>query len=256
MGAPCVNDTCSIASRIDPVTRRMEHNVVVSDTGGLECVDGQGLAVKIVGDPVPAAAADLCFQQLGISLLGELWSIPERAKILTFGSSDPAPIPHNGNDSANPINAGSIVNPFSCPALALVLWRLRLGYTVDALVEGATLATQTFGIDWIPFAGQLSVDLLVDGSVQVVSYMDPSGVHPNTAAPHHKRDWREGAWAGVIGAGATWVLTAAARYQVGQGAQVQQFNMDTETAAGSAPAFAERGLKANGQVIIMPFGGE
>ncbi len=254
MGAPCVTDTCSIASSIDPVTRKMIHDVILAGTGGLKC--DNGLAIEIYGDPAPAAIVDAAFQQLGITPGGEVWSIPKHASVETFESAAPVPIPHSGADSASPVTVGSIVNPYASAALAIVTGRMRVGYSIDTLVEGATLATQTFGIDWIPFAGQLSAQISVDGSSRIVSYFDPSGVHPNAASPHHKRDWKEGTWVGVIGAGATWVLTGSAQYQTGQGGQVQRFNIDTETAAAAAPAFAERGLKINGQVIILPFGGD
>lgn len=254
MGAPCVNDTCSIKSTIDPVSRRMNHDVVLNPSGGLSCDDG--LKVEILGDPAAAAALDACFNSLGVTPAGELFAVTDRAKILTFGSADPAPIPHNGNDSANPISSGSIVNPWDCPALAIVLWRLRVGYTVvDPGTDNAALTTPN-GITWVPYAGQIDANIIVDGDPKDTSYFDIGGMHPRTATPHHKRRWESGAWAGVIGAGATWVMTAAARYQVGSGDVVQRFNIDTETAAASAPVFAERGLKANGQVVIFPMGGE
>jgi hypothetical protein len=251
MGAPCINDTCSIKSSIDPVTRRLNHDVVLNPSGGLSC--DNGLKVEILGDPAAAAALDACFQSLGVTPAGELYAVSKRAKFESFGSTDAAPIPHNGNDSASPVNESAIVNPHDCPALVLVNWRMRLGYTVtDPGTDNATLVTPN-GIPWIPFGGQLEARLLIDGDAKATAYFDPSGVHPRTASPHNKRDWREGCWAGIIGAGATWNVTAIASYAVGAGNTVQRFNIDTETVAA---AFPDRGLKANGQAIILPLGGE
>lgn len=246
MGAPCINDTCSIKSSIDPVTRRLNHDVVLNPSGGLKCEDGVG--IEVYGDPAPSAIIDAAFQQLGITPAGEVWSVPKRAKILTFGSSASVPIPHNGDNSADPIDAEAIVNPFASPALALVAWRLRVGYTVP---DANPISNNANTVDYIPFSGTLQAQLLVDNDPKVTTYLDPGGMQ--VSAPANKRDWREGVWAGVIGAGATWNMSARASWQVGAGNVVQRFNIETTAPDGGFP---ERGLRANGQVIILPLGGE
>ncbi len=229
MGAPCINDTCSISSRIDPISRRLEHSVNIAAAGGLTCVDGQGLAVEILGDPAAASAIDTAFQQLGISPAGELWSIPKRAHFEDFGSTDPVPIPHNGSLSANPIDSnGSIENPYASPAVIILLPRLRVGYTVvDPGDDDATLETG-FGINWVPYSGQLTGRVLVDGNPETAVLFDIGGVHPRASAPHHKRRWEYTAWASIIGAGATMVITADAAFQ-GDGSDTR-YNIDTATA--------------------------
>ena len=251
MAAPCINDTCSVTSSIDPVTRRLALDVILNPSGGLEC--DSGLGVHVYGDPAPAAIIDEAFQQLGITPAGEVWSIPKRARVHNFGSSDPVPIPHNGTESNNPIDSGDqVVNPYNSPALVLMVARLRVGYTVEQVGVPQCLTTGA-GIEWVPYSGQLTARFKVDNDPKTAVLYDIGGVHPRNATPHHKRRWEYSVWAGIIGAGATMVLTADAAFQ-GDGSDTR-FNIDTATAPGSAPIFAERGLMCNGQAIIMPFGG-
>lgn len=253
MGAPCINDTCSISSRIDPVSRRLEHTVNLSAAGGLKCVDGQGLAVEILGDPAAAGAIDAAFQQLGITPGGELWSIPKRAHFENFGSSNPVPIPHNGSVSTNPIDSNNAIeNPYASPAVILLLARLRVGYTVEQPGIPQCLTTGA-GIEWVPYSGQLTGRVLVDNDPKTAVLFDIGGVHPRNSTPHNKRRWEYTVWAGIIGAGATMVLTADAEFQ-GDGSDTR-YNIDTATPHGSAPVFAERGLMCNGQALVLPFGG-
>lgn len=251
MGAPCINDTCSITSKIDPVTRRLEHSVVLNAVGGLSCENG--LKAEILGDPAPTAPVDTAFQQLGMSPAGELWAIPHRARFESFGSASSVPIPANGDASASPITEAAIVNPFPSAALVVVAWRMRVGYTISE-VPGLLRDPDLAGApNWIPYSAMIRAGLTIEGSQRATAFFDLSGVHPSTSAPHHRRRWEEGVWAGVIGAGATWIVSANARYQVGAANEVQKHNVDTSAPDGNMD---DRGFSANGQAIIMPFGGQ
>ena len=246
MGAPCINDTCSITSKIDPTSRKLEHNVVLADGKGLECVNG--LAVKIFGDPPAAGLTNDAYQMLGITPGGDLYAHPKKTAFRSFGSTDAVPIPHNGTLSNNPIDSGgSVTNPYDLEATLVIIGRFRLGYTVPLLGIPQCFSTGA-GIEWVPYSGQLTMRFDVDGDSKAVELADPSGVHPRAATPHYKRDWRHFVWVSSIAAGATRVLTAAADYQ--DDGSDTRFNMITEGAFD--PAHPERGFMCNGQVLILP----
>lgn len=261
MAAPCINDTCSITTSIDSVTRRLQIDARLDPTGGLQCVDGRGLGLEIYGAPAAAAPIDTCFQQLGISTAGEVWSIPQRARLRTFSSSDPVGIPQNanqGNFSSNPIDTGaSVTNPFACSALAVITGRFLVRYTVALPSDGSIppVANRITGAGgtqdtWTPYNADIQCRLSLDGgSSSIVSvYPDTSGImlSSDVNTDELKDAWHYFAYQVVVAGGASLSLYADARHVGTSG----QRNVNTALDSGLG-----RGFRAEGILTFMPFNG-
>lgn len=261
MATPCINDTCSITSAIDAVTRKMSLNAQLDPTGGLICTDGRGLGVEIYGAPAVAAPVDTCFQQLGVSPAGELWSIPKQARIHQFSCSDSVGIPQNanqGNFSTNPIDQGNaVVNPYACAAFAIITGRFRVRYIIanpsDGLIPpiDECLADSTPDY-WVPFNADIQCRLSIDGgSSQVISaYPDTSGIMRRSDVQaggdgEQKDNWAYFALQLLVGASQAVSLSADARHVGTSG----QRNMNTAQGAN------QRGFIAEGQIVFLPFNG-
>ena len=271
MAAPCINDTCSITSLIDPVTRRLELNTRIDPTGGLVCNDGLGLAAQILGDPAAAAAIDTCFQQLGVTPAGELWSIPKRAKTqLRLG--DVVNIPQaagTADQSANSLAGESIVNPFTCEAEVLIVMQYRVGFTIsqtapagdhgNPVVTDASVSGGSGGV-MIPYGMQ--VECRTDGLSPSLSdfanaahFMDVGGLVPVALNNSNRRQFAYAATRTRLVAGGSISLDARANHRLTTANEVHWFNVSTVN-PDDAPTFAERGFTANAFAIVMPFNSE
>lgn len=261
MGAPCINDTCSISSQVDPVTRRLQMEVNLYGEGGLTCVDGEGVQLKILGDPGPVAAIDACFQQLGVDTLGNAWSIPKRAKIHTFSGSV-VNIPQGGDEgdpSSDSISSGgTLVNPYSCQAMVLVVGRYEVGYTIFDGAPGSnpliTSSAPNAG-DWIPFNADIKTRIAFNGVNKNVAYMDVGGiVKQSTLNNSNKRRWQDFAFYTTIGGSSSVTIEAFANHE-GSGEAINISTVNPADPAYGDP-FPDRGFRAYGNAIIMPFNAE
>lgn len=257
MAAPCINDTCSITTSIDSVTRRLQIDARLDPTGGLQCIDGRGLGLEIYGAPAAAAPIDVGFQQLGISTAGEVWSIPGRSRIKAF-SGGPENIPQGagesgeGSSSASPIGTVSITNPYSTQAQMIVIGRFEVNYTISLSANGHIHGNPTIdGGAMIPFNGDIRTELEIDGSSPLASaYHDIGGVVPSALNNSNKRSWKYFAVQTTIGANATRTLRAFASHEGNN----ESVNIITINPA-STPVFAQRGFMISGHAIILPFNG-
>lgn len=252
MSAPCINDTCSITSLIDPDTRRLELNARIDPTGGLQCIDGRGLGMLIFGEPEAAAPIDTCYQQLGISGSGAVWSIPKRALVHDF-SGDVVNIPQGGNEgdeSADSISTGgSLTNPYDCQAMLWVWGRFEVGYTIStAASDDYTNPTVDTG-DFIPFNAEVECRFKINGNPQATSIMDIGGIVPAALDGSHKRRWEYFAIRTSIGANDTISLTAMANHE-GNNEVVNASTVNADV------NFPSRGFRIVGEAIIMPFNNE
>ena len=260
MAAPCITDTCSISTSIDPNTRRLQIDVSLAPTGGLECVDGAGLGLSIYGDPAAAGTlVDTCYQQLGTTTAGEAYAIPKRAKVHSFSSSASVGIPQNaneGNFSANAIDTGAaIANPYACASLAIITGRFRVRYSVGLPSDASVPPTAECLADgdgeyWVPFNGDVQCRMFIDGGTSSIEslYPDCSGIMKRTyvSANELKDSWIGFARQVIVPASASLSLYADARHVGTSG----QSNINTAFAADN------RGFMCDGEITFMPFAGE
>lgn len=261
MAAPCINDTCSISSLIDPVTRRLEINAVLNNSMGIECVDGQGISARLM-PTLRAAGQDTCFQQMGFDASGQMFSIPHRARVFDF-SGGPVNIPQGqpageGNASSEAITTGlQVTNPFSCSAMMLVIGRFEVGFTISytdsaAGSHGNPTVDDGSGV-MIPFNGEVRGVFRTDGFERAVSFMPFGGIVPLALNNSHRRVWEYFAFRQTIAGGATVDLSATANHipdtSGGDGHGVNIITVNPAT----APVFSDRGFACRGEVIIMPF---
>lgn len=249
MAAPCINDTCSITSSIDPVTRRLALDVILNPSGGLFC--DNGLGINLLGDPAPAAAsAAVDFMQLLLTPGGELWSAPKGAQISTFASSVVS-IPSDGQESggANGVSAGTVTNPFNASAMVMVLGRFQIGWTIEGVAEAQSLSTDS-NIGWVPYAAEVTSRFKVDNINRDAAQHSISGVWLTDKQPHNGRDWRDFAWVGNIGPGDTLDFAASGALVVPTSPAGYPYNLDFS----AGPSFVDRGFQVTGQAIVLPFG--
>lgn len=281
MAAPCMNDTCSITTSIDAITRQLSINVNRRNQAGLYC-DG-GLGVKVFGDPVNAMPIDTCFQQLGIAantgdsdglgaLVG-LWSIPKRAKFKTFNSDavnikQGAGVNGEGAVSVDPLGGIDITNPYDCQAMMLVMGRFMVGYTVSYTdsVDNLTVSNPVIRSDtdvnatnnqpgdfYVPFNADIKCALAINASNEAVSFMDIGGIvpvsHVSGLNNSNKRRWEYFAFRYSIAAGATVTLSASSNHE-GSGESVNVKTIDADV------GFPDRGFSVDGTAIIFPFNNE
>lgn len=135
-GVPCVNDTCSVVTSTD-VNGRLELDVNTSTTGGLECVEGSGLSVKILGDPTPQSSVPNCNNLLGITTTGDLFaSFPD----IEIGSHTADRIAFPGDTSNNlPHQTFTVSNGTQCDAVMIitVVWSFIYQVSYTDLPAGA-----------------------------------------------------------------------------------------------------------------------
>ena len=264
MGAPCINDTCSNRSQVDPVTRRLQLDVNLADASAIECIDGQGLNVKLYGDPAAVPVPpNADFNQLGITASGDLFSVPNNAIVVDFGNDDPVNIPQGSQEG----NYGSaaiteiITNPYDCQAVMLVVGRFMVGFTIDLDAPGsgtkngssieADLGAGTTTI--YPYNADIQSVLTLDTTDQntnnlAACFHEIGGVSPDQ---NNKRDWRYFSALTTISANGTRTLRAYARHEGNN----ESMNVVTVTPTGypGVPDFAQRGLICEGKAIVFPF---
>lgn len=257
MGAPCINDTCSITTQIDPATRRLQINAVTAGDGGLKCFDGSGLGINVYGSPAKAPPIDTGFQQLGITTGGEVWSIPKRALYKSF-SGGPVNIPQGagssgeGSLSSSPIGTVSITNPYNSQAQMIIIGRFDVNYTISLSANGHIHGNPTIdGGAMIPFNGDIRTEIKIDGSSPIAAaYHDIGGVVPSALNNSNKRSWKFFAVQTTIAANDTRTLEAFAQHE-GDNESVNIITINPS----SSPVFTQRGFMVSGTAIILPFNG-
>lgn len=201
MGAPCINDTCSITSIIDPVTRRLEISAKLAGNGSIACNEGviaglnDGLFVNIPNDTPQALTAD---QQAHNILVrhtdGTLFaSLPHGSFERVVG--DYVGIPHtyatppSGDPSASSLSF-NITNPFAHDALLIIAGNFVLNYEVTNTgmgnpgngVNTGRLVTNAVGgpaTDLFPFNMNVAAQLRFGSNSKVTARIDSSGLSPN-----------------------------------------------------------------------------
>lgn len=125
-GVPCVNDTDCITASTD-INGRLELDINTNAVGGLECVAGSGLSVKILGDPTPASGVADCNNLLGITTNGDLYARYPEYEAQTFSGTLTA----WNSSSTVTSNNFTIVNPDSCAKLIImsITWQCNYGVT-------------------------------------------------------------------------------------------------------------------------------
>lgn len=276
MAAPCINETCSITAEINPIDRRLEMNVRIDPSGGLVCNDGLGLAANIFGDPAAAIPVDQCFQQLGVSPAGELWSIPQKAKTIVR-AGNVVNIPQAAGSASRSANSFSgaqaiITNPFDCEAEILLFTQYRIGYTIDTASPAGDHGNPVIldasvsggdGGNMIPYGAQIECRNDAAGAggnfVDSVVFADIGGVVPGGAGVGMNESNRRHVTYGVtrrrIGANANLNLDAYANHRLTISGDVHWFNVTTVNPA-DAPTFPDRGFQASVLAIIFPFNSE
>lgn len=277
MAAPCINETCSITAEINPIDRRLEMNVRIDPSGGLVCNDGLGLAANIFGDPAAAIPVDQCFQQLGVSPAGELWSIPQRAKTI-LRTGDLVNIPQAAGSVGSPDNSFSgaqatITNPFDCEAEILLFMQYRIGYTISTVgpvgdhaapvIAATAVSGGTPDGIIIPYGAQIECRTNAVGAggnfTDAVVFADIGGSVPELLDNSNRRHVSYGISRRRIAGGASINLDARANHRLtaAPGNDVHWFNVTTVTGTfGSVPDFPDRGFQASALAIIFPFNSE
>jgi hypothetical protein len=234
MAAPCVQDTCSITSAIDAVTRQLQLDARLDPQGGLQCTEGVGLGVAIYEDPGTAGAlADACLNGLRRTGGGELIATPKRAQIGT-GSGTVQGVALTGAESATSFTLNT-TNPYDCAVLGLLVGRFEMTYRID---------------DDGPFNADMRCRLLRDGGAVAATYMDIGGDLTGLAggANSVKRRYDYFAEIVTIGAGASYTWTSTANHE---GAN-EDLNITTSGTEGST----DLGFRAVLDVIHLPFNSE
>lgn len=232
-------------------------NVILQAAGGLEC-DG-GLGVHIYGDPGPTAIVDAAFQQLGVTPAGELWSIPKKADLSTYGTGATA-ISHSSTFGAPtniPFTSGAnIVNPFNATALIIYIGQFQLGYTIEANAEAFTVETVNGALNMVPYEAQVGARLKVDNVPKKTVYFDPGGMADNDKMPQHRRRWQDFVHFETILPNSSVTLSAEGWVQGAEGGNPAGtlLNVNVQTPPGSSPVFADRGIQVSGRAIIIPMG--
>jgi len=273
VAAPCINETCSITAMVDPITRRLELEARIDPQGGLICNDGLGLAARVFGGPPAADPVDQCFQQLGTSVAGELWSVPKRAKTV-LRTGEVVNIPQVAGSAGSPQNSFSgdqaeITNPFSCEAEMLVVMQYRIGFTISLdgpdgdhlhpVVTDAAVSGGNAGV-MIPYGMQVQcrTDSIGAGGnfVDAVSFVEVGGLAPDLLDNTNHRVIQYAVSRRRIGANATVNLDARASHIVSALGDVHWYNVTTVDTFGSVPAFDDRGFQATALAYIFPFNSE
>lgn len=260
MGAPCINDTCSIKSQVDPVTRRLQIDAHINEDYGLACVDPNGIQLKILGNPDPVNPNDTGFQQLGIDLSGNAFAIPKRARVHSFSGST-VNIPQGGSEgdfyTSSPITVGAnFTNPYSAQATVLIIGQYKIGFTVQNNSSGLN-----GNIDgWIPYHADIEALMEVNNTDANSSkaWFDIGGILPSCMNQTNKRIWENFAFYTTIEANATMSISAKARHTEppSEGCSeggVYKKSVNISTVPGDAGNFPDRGFKAEGVAIIFPF---
>lgn len=239
MGAPCVNDTCSIVSNIDPVTRRLQLDANLDPTGGLECGTD---ANPTKGLRINLGNADDCLQNiLSINASNELVGTVPSIRQRNFGSAaTQVDIPHSGAVSSN-VFSTSLTNPFDCQRFAIAFGRFQVQYNIESAAADGDANT----VDDTSRNG-FNADILVsferDGTALTAEYYDIGGFadQGEQTDSSNKRRWSYFAIPFSIAAGATHVFTANAMHQTAS----ERDGVITEGASS--------GFSCIGQISIFP----
>lgn len=128
MAAPCVVDTCSIQSLIDPITRKLQLDVRLDPAGGLQCGNltdaNAGLGIKL---------ADDCGQFLSLNAAGELLATATGG-LGYEATTDFVAIPHAGTDEVDVLSFQR-TNPYDCDMIGAMYGR----YETRFKIEGSAL---------------------------------------------------------------------------------------------------------------------
>jgi hypothetical protein len=259
MAAPCINDTCSVTSIIDPITRRLELDVRYGG-GGLQCVDGLGLGALLYGNPARTNPVDPCFQQLRMTAAGELFSEPGRVRYKDFGSSSEVGVPYTGGYSSNPIDSNtSVANPYNCAAMAIIYGRFRIRYSIGNEATGALPANSISdgALTWFPYHANIKFEFNSTAAAagpagaEEVAYQNISGMRAvaDTQSGDPNEVWVYFVSSRPVGAGDSVSPRAYAKHQEdtgGSGNTNQNVNTDD----------FDNGFKCNGRIIFLPMNGE
>ena len=234
MAAPCVQDTCSITSAIDAVTRQLQLDARLDPQGGLKCTEDLGLGVAIYEDPGTAGAlADACLNGLRRTGGGELLATPKRA-VVASASGTVQDVAESGAESATSFTLNT-TNPYDCTVLGLIRGRFEMTYRVDAAG---------------PFNADMRCRILRDGGGSAAVYMDIGGdlTGLGGGANSVKRRWQYFNEIVTIGGGATATWTATANHEGSN----EDLNITTFGSEGGT----ELGFRAILDVIHLPFASE
>lgn len=130
MATPCINDSCSITSNIDPVTRRLTMEARLDALGGLEC--------GTEADPNSGLRVRPNDCNLNLNAAGEVAINDVLYGVGQTIEASPVAIPGNG-DEVEILNL-EIENPYDCVALVQLMGRFELFYKIDDISGNAVMA--------------------------------------------------------------------------------------------------------------------
>lgn len=272
--ARCFNDTCSITVTEENIGdgNKFSANVNTDELRGIECVEPDGLRVKLSEDDAEAVG---CYNTLRRTAAGDLHAITNPARLL-FGNGAQdiqysvagtyRGVPNlddvdDGKSSASITH--NIVNPYACDAILLVEGRFEFNFQISD--EPLYVGTTDTGADDhissvsdptnadIPspqenltgYNANVKCALVIAGQERVVNYMPVSGIINVDTTTQTKRDWRNFSYRHLIGASASLAVTDYCQYQ----GPDQNLNVQ------AAGADANSGFRSVVQYTIIPMTG-
>lgn len=274
MAAPCINTTCSVDANIDPVTRRLELDVINSNYGSVKCNAGGepslsgGLYVDIANNtPLALSADNKLHNTLVRNSDGKLYAALPHGD-LTRVAGDYVGIPHtynsgtadpyDGDVSANSVNF-TVTNYLPYDALLLLFCDFVLNYQVtttpgnsgNGVVCGEILATSLASgpvppaAKLIPFNLNVAAQLFFGTNSRMTARFDSSGIAPYDGQYKKVKEYAASAY--QMSAGEVIAITSSAFHD----GLSQRLNINTAPVTGGGSSI---GFRTIVQYALVPLG--
>jgi len=132
-GVPCVVDTCSVTNTVD-INGRLNIDVNLKTNGGIECAEGEGLAVSIFGDPSAVAPGTLtdCDNLLGVTTDNEMFAKRPGFEAILINGDDAVDVPNSADAFSDYSTDFVVENNADCSRIAIINTQLVIAFDADA----------------------------------------------------------------------------------------------------------------------------